>query len=64
MQLAAAKNLDTTEDAYLAVIRAKTAELFAAACEVGPVIAGTAESGAGGLLLVRQQSRHRLPARR
>ncbi len=39
MQLAAAKNLDTTEDAYLAVIRAKTAELFAAACEVGPVLA-------------------------
>ncbi|MCW5680078.1 MAG: polyprenyl synthetase family protein [Xanthobacteraceae bacterium] len=39
MQLAAAKNMDTTEDAYLAVIRAKTAELFAAACEVGPVIA-------------------------
>lgn len=39
MQLAAAKNLDTTEDAYLAVIRAKTAELFGAACEVGPVLA-------------------------
>jgi octaprenyl-diphosphate synthase len=39
MQLAAAKKLDTTEDAYLAVIRAKTAELFAAACEVGPVLA-------------------------
>ena len=39
MQLAAAKNLDTTEDEYLAVIRAKTAELFAAACEVGPVLA-------------------------
>jgi octaprenyl-diphosphate synthase len=39
MQLAAAKQLDTTEDAYLAVIRAKTAELFAAACEVGPVLA-------------------------
>ena len=39
MQLAAAKNLETTEDAYLAVIRAKTAELFAAACEVGPVLA-------------------------
>jgi octaprenyl-diphosphate synthase len=38
MQLAAAKNLDTTEDAYLAVIRAKTAELFGAACEVGPVL--------------------------
>jgi octaprenyl-diphosphate synthase len=38
MQLAAAKNLETTEDAYLAVIRAKTAELFGAACEVGPVL--------------------------
>ncbi|MBX3519297.1 MAG: polyprenyl synthetase family protein [Xanthobacteraceae bacterium] len=44
MQLAAAKNLDTTEDAYLAVIQAKTAELFAAACEVGPVIAGRAKA--------------------
>jgi octaprenyl-diphosphate synthase len=39
MQLVAAKNLETTEDAYLSVIRAKTAELFAAACEVGPVLA-------------------------
>ncbi len=40
MQLGAAKNTATTEDEYLAVIRAKTAELFAAACEVGPTIAG------------------------
>ncbi|WP_020180231.1 polyprenyl synthetase family protein [Methylopila sp. M107] len=39
MQLAAAKNTATTEDEYLAVIRGKTAALFAAACEVGPVIA-------------------------
>lgn len=39
MQLAAAKNTATTEDDYLAVVRGKTAELFAAACEVGPVIA-------------------------
>src|SRR3954470_4240248 len=38
MQLAAAKNTATTEDEYLSVIRAKTAELFAAACEVGPAI--------------------------
>jgi octaprenyl-diphosphate synthase len=38
MQLTAAKNTETTEDEYLAVIRGKTAELFAAACEVGPVI--------------------------
>ncbi|WP_019904900.1 polyprenyl synthetase family protein [Methylobacterium sp. 77] len=39
MQLTAAKNTETSEDEYLAVIRAKTAELFAAACEVGPVLA-------------------------
>ena len=39
MQLSAAKNTATTEDQYLAVIRAKTAELFASACEVGPVLA-------------------------
>jgi octaprenyl-diphosphate synthase len=31
MQLAAAKNTETTEDEYLAVVRAKTAALFAAA---------------------------------
>jgi len=40
MQLAAAKNTATTEDEYISVIRAKTAELFAAACEVGPALAG------------------------
>jgi octaprenyl-diphosphate synthase len=40
MQLVAAKNTATTEDEYLAVIRAKTAALFAAAAEVGPVLAG------------------------
>jgi octaprenyl-diphosphate synthase len=39
MQLSAAKDTATTEDAYLAVIRAKTAALFAAACEVGPILA-------------------------
>ena len=39
MQLAAAKDTTTTEDDYLAVIRAKTAALFAAACEVGPIVA-------------------------
>ena len=40
MQLNAAKNTATTEDEYLTVIRSKTAELFAAACEVGPAIDG------------------------
>jgi octaprenyl-diphosphate synthase len=40
MQLAAARNAETTEDEYLAVIRAKTAALFAAASEMGPILAG------------------------
>src|SRR5271163_3595605 len=44
MQLSAAKDTETTEDAYLAVIRAKTAALFAAACEVGPLLAGRARA--------------------
>jgi octaprenyl-diphosphate synthase len=39
MQLGVAKNLETTEDDYLAVIKAKTAALFSAAAEVGPIIA-------------------------
>jgi len=40
MQLDAAKDLTTDEATYLAVVRAKTAVLFAAAAEVGPVVAG------------------------
>ena len=40
MQLSAAKDTATSEDAYLKVIRAKTAALFSAACEVGPILAG------------------------
>ena len=39
MQLAAAKNTSTTEDAYLAIINAKTAALFAGAAESGAAIA-------------------------
>ena len=38
-QLTTQNNLDTTLDDYLNVIAGKTAALFAAACEVGPVIA-------------------------
>ena len=41
MQLATAQNIETTEDEYLDVIRAKTAVLFSAAAEVGPIIAGS-----------------------
>lgn len=40
MQLGAAKNITTDEDRYMKVVEAKTAALFAAAAEVGPVIAG------------------------
>lgn len=43
-QLAAAKNLETTEDEYLSVIKAKTAALFSAAAEVGPVIASASRA--------------------
>ena len=42
-QLSAAKRMTTTEADYLAVVDAKTAALFAAAAEVGPVIAGAGE---------------------
>lgn len=40
LQLSIAGNIDTSMDQYTKVIKAKTAALFAAACEVGPVIAG------------------------
>jgi octaprenyl-diphosphate synthase len=43
LQLANAKAKTMSEQAYMKVIAAKTAELFAAACEVGPVIAGNDE---------------------
>lgn len=40
MQLTTANNIETSTEQYLQVIGAKTAALFAAACEVGGVIAG------------------------
>ncbi|SHJ27762.1 octaprenyl-diphosphate synthase [Aureimonas altamirensis DSM 21988] len=43
-QLSAAKKMSTGESDYLAVIEAKTAALFAAAAEVGPVIAQASEA--------------------
>ena len=43
LQLTAAQNLATTEEIYLQVVRGKTAALFAAATEVGGVIAGVPE---------------------
>jgi octaprenyl-diphosphate synthase len=40
LQLATANDIETTEAAYLDVIGAKTAALFAAAAEIGAVVAG------------------------
>ncbi len=40
LQLTTTGNTSTSEAGYMAVIRAKTAELFAAAAEIGPVLAG------------------------
>ena len=38
-QLTAQRQIDTSEDKYLTIIRAKTAALFAAACRISPVVA-------------------------
>jgi octaprenyl-diphosphate synthase len=38
-QLVTTGDVETTEEAYMAVIRAKTAQLFAAACRIGAVVA-------------------------
>ena len=42
-QLTAQRQVDTDEDQYLAIISAKTAALFAAACRVAPVVAEASE---------------------
>ncbi|MGA0826312.1 MAG: polyprenyl synthetase family protein [Gemmobacter sp.] len=49
LQLTAAQNLATTEEIYLRVVRGKTAALFAAAAEVGGVIAGAPEAAVAAL---------------
>ncbi|MCB1556727.1 MAG: polyprenyl synthetase family protein [Alphaproteobacteria bacterium] len=49
MQLTTANNLRTTFVEYEQVIQAKTAALFAAACEIGPIVAGTDGDAAASL---------------
>ncbi|MCF6272702.1 MAG: polyprenyl synthetase family protein [Rhodobacteraceae bacterium] len=44
LQLSTAQDLATDEEIYLQVVRGKTAALFAAACEVGGVIANAPEA--------------------
>lgn len=46
LQLSLQGNMDTTLDDYLNVIKGKTAALFAAACEVGPLVAGAGKNDA------------------
>ncbi len=46
MQLSTTGNTEASLDDYLDVIRAKTAALFAAACEIGPIMAGAEKSAA------------------
>lgn len=43
LQLSVSRNLSTPEETYIRVIRGKTAALFAAATEVGALIAGASE---------------------
>ncbi len=50
LQLSTQNDLSTTEDQYLDVIRGKTAALFAAACEVGAVVADRPEVEAQALM--------------
>ena len=44
LQLSVAQNMNTSVSEYMEVIRSKTAALFAAACEVGPILAGSSEA--------------------
>ncbi|MBW7922450.1 MAG: polyprenyl synthetase family protein [Rubellimicrobium sp.] len=44
LQLTAARDLATTEDTYIRIIRGKTAALFSAATRVGAVIAGAGQA--------------------
>jgi octaprenyl-diphosphate synthase len=43
MQLSATNNIEITEQKYIEIISAKTAALFAAACQIGPIITGLSE---------------------
>jgi octaprenyl-diphosphate synthase len=49
LQLATTNNLKTSESEYLAVVAAKTAALFAAACEIGAIVADRPATDAAAL---------------
>jgi octaprenyl-diphosphate synthase len=48
-QLTAQRRVDTSEEHYLAIIAAKTAALFAAACRISPVVAEAGEEAEAAL---------------
>ena len=50
MQLIASDNIKTTEDQYMNIIEAKTAELFSTACVVGALIAQSNEEEINALI--------------
>ena len=64
LQLTAAVEPRDREATYLQVVRGKTAALFAAATEVGGVIAGAPEAQVRALRDLRRRARDRLPDRR
>ncbi len=49
LQLSAAASLETSEEMHLSILRGKTAALFAAAAEVGGIVAGASERQVGAL---------------
>lgn len=63
LQLVSQRDISTPESTYLEIIKAKTAKLFAAAAEVGAMVAGRNGPERVGLQSF-DESRHRLPARR
>ena len=64
LQLVSQRDTSTPEATYLEIIKAKTAKLFAAAAEVGAMVAGRNGPERVALRKLRHESRHRLPARR
>jgi octaprenyl-diphosphate synthase len=64
LQLTAAQDLATSEAIYLQVVRGKTAALFAAAMEVGGVVAAAPEAAGAGPARLWRCAGDRLPDRR
>ena len=64
LQLVTQNDLSTTEARYLEVIQGKTAALFAAACQIGAVVASRPDTRGSRAGRIRHEAGHRLPAGR